>query len=211
MIPADRERAWKYDGKRVMIKTVIFNKEVCYIYDLDGTYIAECRLEEKLPYFGADPKLLAAKIEEQRAEKVALRARIWEETKGWHLIDAETTYQQPREAFAAPAPARLIETMHSVKGETHNPRVYVLENEIKREQRETVCANSDPESPKAGRKKAREETPKIEIRRLNRILRTINGEDEPAEECHNNNHIHKEKREYDDDDERRIRPRLPRD
>lgn len=211
VIPADRERAWKYDGKRVMIKTVIFNKEVCYIYDLDGTYIAECRLEEKLPYFGADPKLLAAKIEEQRAEKVALRARIWEETKGWHLIDAETTYQQPREAFAAPAPARLIETMHSVKGETHNPRVYVLENEIKREQSETVCANSDPESPKAGRKKAREETPKIEIRRLNRILRTINGEDEPAEECHNNNHIHKEKREYDDDDERRIRPRLPRD
>ena len=210
VIPADRERAWKYDGKRVMIKTVIFNKEVCYIYDLDGTYIAECRLEEKLPYFGADPKLLAAKLEEQRAEKVALRARIWEETKGWHLIDAETTYQQPREAFASPAPARLIETMHSVKGETHNPRVYVLENEVKPEPCKTVCANSDPESPKAGRKKAKEATPKIETKRLNRILRTINGEDEPAAFRSKNNHIHKEKREYDDD-ECRIRPRLPRD
>ena len=100
--------------------------------------------------------------------------------------------------------------MHSVKGETHNPRVYVLENEVKPEPCKTVCANSDPESPKAGRKKAKEATPKIETKRLNRILRTINGEDEPAAVRSKNNHIHKEKREYDDD-ECRIRPRLPRD
>lgn len=151
VIPEDRERSWKYDNQLVMIKTIQFDDSRIYIYGLDGTYIAECRIAEKLDYFDAPKELLAERQKEIRSESVTLNARLMDLTGGWHLIDGEITYQQPREAFAAPAPVKLLDTMHSVKGETHNAKIHILGSEELPEDRKpskTVCSRKKmiPES-----------------------------------------------------------------
>ena len=153
VIPEDRERSWKYENQLVMIKTIQFDDSRIYIYGLDGTYIAECRTAEKLDYFNAPKELLAERQKEIRSGYVTLNARLMDLTGGWHLIDGEITYQQPREAFAAPAPVKLLDTMHSVKGETHNPRIHILASEELPEDRKpskTVCSRKKliPESTK---------------------------------------------------------------
>lgn len=133
VIPEDRERSWAYDKKRVMIKTELLNKNSVFIYDLDGTYIAEARLEEKLPYFNAPADLLSERQKEINAEKVLIRSRIMDATLNWNSVDGQTIYHQPREAFASPAPVKLLETAKSVGGETHNPKVNILKSEARPE------------------------------------------------------------------------------
>lgn len=129
VIPEDKESAWRYDGKLVMIKTTLIDKSRIHIYGLDGTYIAECRTVDKTPYFHAPAELLAEQQREINAERVALRARIMDATGGWHLIDGQTIYQQPREAFLGSAPVKLLDTAMSVGGESHNPRIHILKSE----------------------------------------------------------------------------------
>ncbi len=177
VIPEDRERSWAYDGKRVMIKTELLNKKSVYIYDLDGTYIAECRLEDQLPYFDAPAELLSERQKEINAEKVLLRSRIMDATGGWHLVDGQTIYHQPREAFASPAPVKLLETAKSVGGETHNPKVYILKSEAHPEAQKSQKVSTEktmiPESQKTEKKK---ETINPELRR--EFLSTINGDED---------------------------------
>ena len=54
-----------------------------------------------------------------------------DETGNWHKLDPWTLYQLPREAFLGPARLKLLDSMYSVKGETHNPKIYVLPSELR--------------------------------------------------------------------------------
>ena len=160
-VPQERDRAWRYDGKPVMVKTDLLNDEHVYLYDLDGTYICEARTEVMVPYFtrlgssDEDRKLLEGRMEEIRAEKKYFDTMAMDETGGWHKLDPWRLYQLPREAFLGPARLRLLDSMYSVKGETHNPKIYVLPEELRacdvakpagaekpRQIKEPVCAEN---------------------------------------------------------------------
>ena len=135
-VPAGREKCWRYDGKPVMVKTDLVNDDHVFLFDLDGSYICEARTETMLPYFTRltceeDARLLAEKLEEIRAEKKFLDTLAMDETGNWHKLDPWTLYQLPREAFLGPARLKLLDSMYSVKGETHNPKIYVLPSELR--------------------------------------------------------------------------------
>ena len=132
-----REKLWHFDGQPVMVKTDLLDSEHVYLFSLDGKYLCEARTERALPYFTrltgeADAKLLAAKIGEIRAEKKYLDTWVMEETGGWHKLDPWSLYQLPREAFLGKAQLALLDSMYSVKGETHNPKIHVLPGELHR-------------------------------------------------------------------------------
>lgn len=175
VIPQDRERAWKFDNRLVMLKTVLFDHSVVYLYSLDGAYIGEARITEKLPYFHAPAELLAERQKEISSERVMLRARIMDATGGWHLIDPQISYQMPREAFASPAPVKLLDKAMSVGGETHNPSIYILKSE-----EHPVCSSVPviPESPKQAQEK---KAPAVDPALLKSVIGTLTGEQaEPA-------------------------------
>ena len=135
-VPSGREKCWRYDGKPVMVKTDLLNDDHVFLFDLDGSYICEAQTEMMLPYFTRltceeDARLLAEKLEEIRAEKKHLDTMAMDETGGWHKLDPWRLYQLPREAFLGPARLKLLDSMYSVKGETHNPKIYVLPAELR--------------------------------------------------------------------------------
>lgn len=135
-VPSGREKCWRYDGKPVMVKTDLLNDDHVFLFDLDGSCICEAQTETMLPYFTRlsceeDARLLARKLEEIRAEKKCLDTMAMDETGGWHKLDPWSLYQLPREAFLGPAKLKLLDSMYSVKGETHNPKIYVLPAELR--------------------------------------------------------------------------------
>lgn len=135
-VPEERSRIWKYDAQPVMIKTDLLNDNHIFLFSLEGAYICEARTETMMPYFARltseeDAVRLAKKLEEIRAEKKYLDTMAMDETGGWHKLDPWKLYQLPREAFLGPARLALLDTMYSVKGETHNPRIHVLPEELR--------------------------------------------------------------------------------
>ena len=136
VIESDKEKAWRYDGKPVMVKTDLLNDEHVYLFDLDGAYIGEARTETMMPYFvrlttEEDLKLLETKLQSIRSEKKYMDTFAMDETGNWQKLDPWRLYQLPREAFLGPARLKLLDSMYSVKGETHNPKIYVLPQELR--------------------------------------------------------------------------------
>lgn len=136
-VPEEAKKLWMYDKKHVMLKFEMFTDEHCFVYDLDGTYICECRTPELMPYF-ADTieakEKLSQHLELIRAEKKYLDTMLMDLTGGWHRVDAMTTYQLPREAFLEKPQLKLLDSRFSVKGETHNPRIYIPKDEYQQHQ-----------------------------------------------------------------------------
>ena len=52
-------------------------------------------------------------------------------TGGFHKLDPEAIAQLPPESFAKNAVLRLVDQRTAVKGETHNPKIYVLPSELR--------------------------------------------------------------------------------
>lgn len=188
-VPQERERAWRYDGKPVMVKTDLLNDDHVFLYDLDGTYICEARTEVMVPYFARlsgeeDRKLLEERIEQIRAEKKYLDTMAMDETGGWHKLDPWRLYQLPREAFLGAAKLKLLDSMYSVKGDTHNPKIYILPEELRsgdvtkadppRKNKETVYTdNSALHSTKT------ETSHKRRLEITEAIQKAMLGEDQP--------------------------------
>ncbi|MBQ6352365.1 MAG: Mu transposase C-terminal domain-containing protein, partial [Lentisphaeria bacterium] len=187
-----REKLWHFDGQPVMVKTDLVDDEHVFLFALDGKYLCEARTERALPYFVRltcedDAKLLAEKLREIRAEKKYLDTWVMEETGGWHKLDPWSLYQLPREAFLGKAKLALLDSMYSVKGETHNPKIHVLPEELKRialdsgsgEKQNAVCTSSgvmrDTEPVRAQTPIPAADPEKV--RRLARLLRNQGGED----------------------------------
>ena len=129
-VTEERKKLWQYDGRPVMVKFDQISGEHCFVYDLDGSYICECRTPKMLPYFDAPREELSAELERIRADRKYLQTLIRDATGDWHKLDPATAFQLPREAFLDKAKLRLLDSRYSVKGETHNPRIYVLPSEL---------------------------------------------------------------------------------
>ncbi len=121
------------DGKPVMVKIAPFDTEHVFAFDLDGTYICRCTIPPLVPYFAethAEKKLLAAEIKRIKHAKKQLRTMALRETGGFERLDPQTIISLPPEAFEGKPPAKLLDSRTSVKGDTHNPKIYVLPGEV---------------------------------------------------------------------------------
>lgn len=124
-----RDRLWNYEKKPVMIKYDQISEDHCFVYDLDGTFLCECRVPEMLPYFDADKDTLGEHLRRAAADVKYFKTLVRDRTGGWHKLDPATVYQLPREMLMGPARLKLVDSRYSVKGQTHNPRIYALQDE----------------------------------------------------------------------------------
>ena len=124
----DREKMWAYDGKFVMVKFDLASRDYCFLFDLDGSYLAAAHRPELLPYFCRTPeeKALLSQHQEWIAGEIAtLNTYTNDLTSGFHKLDVGTAFGLPPEEYEARARLRKLDSKHAVKGETHNPAVYV--------------------------------------------------------------------------------------
>ena len=124
----DREKMWRYDGKPVMVKFDLSSREYCFLFDLDGTFLTVAHRPKQLPYFCRTPEDRALLREHQEwinAEIATLNTYTNDLTNGFHKLDVSTSFGLPPEEFEGRAKLKKLDTMRSVKGETHNPAVYV--------------------------------------------------------------------------------------
>ena len=128
---ADREKFWPYDRQDVMIKFDPGRRDCCHVWTLAGQYIGRCSVPELLPYFDAPREQLQDAMRRIKADVAVFKSTVREATGNWHLLDPATVFQQPREALLGNAPLHLLDTRYSVKGETHNPKIYIPKEEFK--------------------------------------------------------------------------------
>lgn len=124
---------WPYDGKRVMVKFDNVTADHCFVFELSGEFICECRQPGYLPYFARSEEehaRLGEALRNRNRERAELQAWIYQETGGFHKLDPATINLLPRETLLANARLRKLDTKHSVGGETHNPAIYVLPKEV---------------------------------------------------------------------------------
>lgn len=174
---AGREKLWMYDRKPVMVKFDMQSIQYCYVFDLDGTPLAICRAEQQMPYFYTDKEeeaVLSEALADINHDKKVLKGMLLSHTGGHHKIDPETIAQLPPEAFEHPAQLRLIDSRTSVKGDSHNPKIYVTKQEFKEKSQTVLTDNPVSRATLEEKKKKRELDP--ELRR--KLLATINGEEE---------------------------------
>lgn len=127
-IREDREKMWKYDGRPVMVKFDLASRDYCFLFDLDGTFLTAAHRPQMIPYFCRTPEekaLLAQSQEWIKGEIKTLNTYTEDLTHGFHKLDVSTSFGLPPEEFEGRARLRKLDSKHSVKGETHNPAVYV--------------------------------------------------------------------------------------
>jgi len=124
----DREKMWRYDGRPVMVKFDLASREYCFLFDLDGTFLTVAHRPQMLPYFCRTPEERALLRQHQNrinSEIATLNTYTNDLTHGFHKLDVSTSFGLPPEEFDGRAGIAKLDTMHSVKGETHNPAVYI--------------------------------------------------------------------------------------
>ena len=176
---AGRERLWMYDRKPVMVKFDMLSIQYCYVFDLDGTPLAICRAEQQIPYFYTDKEeeaVLSEALADIHRDKKVLNAMLLNATGGFHKLDPETIAQLPPEAFEHPAQLRLVDSRTAVKGDSHNPKIYVTKQEFKEKSQTVLTGNTvSPATPET--KKVRESDPE-----MRRAIQAYLDSEEPARE-----------------------------
>ena len=173
---AGRESLWHYDNKPVMVKFDMVSIERCYLFDLSGKPLAICCAEQKVPYFATlaeEKAVLSDALADIRHDRKVLNAMLLNATGGFHKLDPEAIAQLPPESFAKNAVLRLVDQRTAVKGETHNPRIYVTKSEFEEKSQTVLTENTVSPATLETKKKNRELDP--EFRR--KLLQTINGEE----------------------------------
>lgn len=133
--PECRTNLWQYDNQEVMVKFDLFSRDYCYIFSLKGDYIGRCIKQVMVPYFvstESEKALLTSQLAEQADEKKALKTMLRVETKGWYKLDPQSILALPPAAFDEEADLRKLASKTSVKGDTHNPTIYLTKEEYNR-------------------------------------------------------------------------------
>lgn len=164
------ENLWHYDNLPVMVKFDMMSINYCFIFDLDGAFLAVAHAEEEIPYFADtedEKERLSKALADIRHEEKVLRAMILRQTGGFERLDPRTISMLPPESFAKNACVRLIDTQNKVKGNTHLAKIYALASEVE------DLSDQPDHSPE--KKKVSPATQKSK----KNFLAVINGEDEP--------------------------------
>ena len=124
--PNDRKGGWTDQGGTNDLSAMTPGKKICANVPFQVVDPETNRGKSCIVLRGADRLYFPV-----RAEKKFLDTLAMDETGNWHKLDPWTLYQLPREAFLGPARLKLLDSMYSVKGETHNPKIYVLPSELR--------------------------------------------------------------------------------
>ena len=176
---AGRESLWHYDNKPVMVKFDMVSIERCYLFDLSGKPLAICCAEQKVPYFATlaeEKAVLSDALADIRHDRKVLNAMLLNATGNFHKLDPEAIAQLPPESFAKNAVLRLVDQRTAVKGETHNPRIYVTKSEFE-EKSQTVLTENTVSPATLETKKVRESDPE-----MRRAIQAYLDSEEPARE-----------------------------
>ncbi len=149
-----RERLWHYDRKPVMVKFDMQSIDYCFVFDIDGTPLAICRAEQKMPYFATKEEekvMLSEALADIRNDKKVLNGQLLSHTGGNHKLDPETIAQMPPETFENPARLRLVDSRTAVKADSHNPKIYVTKQEYEEKKQTVLTGNTvSPATLQAG-------------------------------------------------------------
>lgn len=174
-----REKLWSFDNKPVMVKFDMQSIERCYVFDLSGKPLAICHAERPIPYFAEEKEEKAAlsdALADIRNERKILNTMLLNKTGGFHKLDPESIAQLPPESFEKNAVLRLVDQRTAVKGETHNPRIYVTKSEFE-EKSQTVLTENTVSPATLETKKVRESDPE-----MRRAIQAYLDSEEPARE-----------------------------
>ena len=164
------QRLWHYDNRPVMVKFDMQSVNYCFIFDLDGQFLSVAHAESPVPYFAegaAEKDALSKVLEENRREEKILRNMILRQTGNFEKLDAQTIAMLPPDAFEGNARLRLVDSKTSVKGDTHNPKIYVPAAEF-----ETMTAEIQPRRIAAASAPRQKLNPELH----RDILAVINGD-----------------------------------
>ena len=200
----ERERLWKYDDMPVMVKFDISSRDYCFLFDLDGTYICAAHKPELLPYFCRTPEERARLADHQKAIKSeikTLNTYTYEMTNGFHKLDVASSYALPPEEFESAAKLCKLDTKHSVKGESHNPAIYITQAEKDRHDKgqdlQLVCTDKKV-------LRATPSEPPVDPVFKNQLVGLLTGEEVPVKPAIDTTAIYQQEETNDEQPEFRI-------